>query len=158
MHEAPPFTVDSARFDELADVLQVQKLAFAREAERTGDWQLPALVQTLEELQDDFASMRIIVARAGAEVVGSVRARIDENACAQVGRLVVRPDWQKRGVGSALLREIEAALPEARTFRLFTEERSLDNIRLYERNGYAIYARRRESDKVSFVLMEKLRP
>jgi ribosomal protein S18 acetylase RimI-like enzyme len=77
----------------------------------------------------------------GGRLVGSVRARVDGDTC-HIGRLVVVPDLQGRGIGRRLMAEVERrhAARVAR-FALFTGERSAANLRLYHRLGYREYAR-----------------
>ena len=56
-----------------------------------------------------------------------------------VGRLMVAPDLQGRGIGRVLLEAIEAAAPdEATGYSLFTGALSARNIRLYQKAGYRL--------------------
>ncbi len=74
----------------------------------------------------------------GTRIVGAVRVR-EDGPVLRVGRLSVAPDQQGRGVGTALLAAAEAlAGPGAHTVSLFTGEASVENVRLYERCGYAV--------------------
>ena len=54
-----------------------------------------------------------------------------------------------------LLNEIEKYYPGKR-YELFTSTRSVDNIRLYEKNGYRIFDRKEIDAELVFVYMEKL--
>ena len=47
-----------------------------------------------------------------------------------------RPRVQRRGIGSALLAAVEARFPDIEAFELFTGNRSVENLRLYDRHGY----------------------
>ena len=58
------------------------------------------------------------------------------------------------GYGTMLLSEIEKCFPDKR-YELFTSTRSLDNIRLYQKLGYMIFARKSVNDELEFVYMEK---
>ena len=116
------------------ELLTLQRAAFVTEAQLYGDPRLPALVETIEELIAAVQRGPALVARTGSRAVGSVRTRIEDGVL-HVGRLVVAPDLQGRGIGSRLLSASEAAtgLPRA---TLFTGARSLANLRLYRRHGY----------------------
>ncbi len=92
----------------------------------------------------------------GDRLVGSVRTREMDGAC-QVGRLIVSPQLQGRGIGTRLLRSVEAAFPLAERFELFTGSRSESNIRLYERLGYRRLREQLLSPAVTLVFMEKRR-
>jgi ribosomal protein S18 acetylase RimI-like enzyme len=67
--------------------------------------------------------------------VGSVRGRLEGDTC-HIGRLVVHPRLQRRGIGARLMREIEGRFPKARRYELFTGHLSEGNLRLYRRLGY----------------------
>jgi GNAT superfamily N-acetyltransferase len=151
------FVVENALLCDLPDVLALQRIAFEREALRYGDWSIPALVQSLDQLREEFSRLRVLVAREDGRIVGSVRAGLDAGGTAHVGRLVVSPDRQRRGIGGALLRAIEEACPEAVRFELFTGADSADNIRFYEQHGYRRFDTRRPSGKVPFAYMDKHR-
>ena len=73
-----------------------------------------------------------VVAEAGGLVVGyaSVTRRHLEN-------LFVDPGVQGRGVGAALLREVEARLPGVEPITLHCLQVNADARRFYERHGYA---------------------
>ncbi|UXY14587.1 GNAT family N-acetyltransferase [Chitiniphilus purpureus] len=137
-------------------ILALQRCAYQAEAQRYGDPALPPLTQTLDELEAEIAAGIVLKARIGTVLVGSVRARLVDGTC-RIGRLIVDPASQRRGIGSALLQAIEAACPQAERFALFTGSRSADNLRLYRRHGYQVNGEQVVSDKVTLVLLEKAR-
>lgn len=142
--------IGPAREEEAAAILAVQKAAYRSEAERNRDWTIPPLSQTLEEMRADIRALDVLAARSGDRCVGSVRARLDGEVC-HVGRLIVDPDWQGRGLGSRLLDAIQARFPQAREFALFTGERSTGNLAFYQKRGYRITRRERVSDALTLV-------
>ena len=117
------------------ELLTLQRAAYATEAQLYGDPNLPALVQSLDELRDELDVSRCTAAWDGPRLVGSVRSR-EVGGTLHVGRLVVAPDVQGAGIGTRLLVAAEAAtrLPSA---TLFTGSLSAANLRLYRRQGYA---------------------
>jgi len=78
-----------------------------------------------------------------------------KDATCYVERLIVDPPYRRRGIGTALLREIEAAHPAARRFELFTGHRSVNNLRLYERLGYRPFRQEVVNDRLTMVFLEK---
>ncbi|RBY96818.1 GNAT family N-acetyltransferase [Blastococcus sp. TF02-8] len=119
----------------VGELLTLQRAAYATEAQLYGDPFLPALTQTLPELVAELSTGTCLGAWAGSRLVGAVRAREDGDTL-HVGRLVVAPDQQGRGIGTHLLRAVEEStgLPSA---ALFTGALSEANLRLYRRLGYA---------------------
>lgn len=142
---------------ELADaeeIIQLQRLAYQSEAERYNDWSLPALTQTVESLQTEFAQQIILKAVKDDEIVGSVRALMQQDIC-KIGRLIVHPKHQCQGIGSQLLRSVEASHGHASLFELFTGSKSLDNICLYQKHGYAVSHKKHLSPGLELVFMQK---
>lgn len=156
--EAPPFPqrIERAGIGDAPAILALQKLAYESEARLYGDWSLPPLTQSLESLREEFVASCVLKAVDGSRLVGSVRAREVDGAC-HVGRLIVTPDMQGCGLGTCLMRSVEAAFPAARRFELFTGSRSEGNIRLYERLGYRRLREQVLSPAVTLVFMEKWR-
>ena len=120
--------------DAAGELLTLQRAAHVPEAQLYDDVRLPALVQTLDELADELTRSSCLAARAGSRLVGAVRAQ-ERDGVLRVGRLVVAPDLQGRGVGTRLLLAAERTTPLARA-TLFTGARSTANLRLYRRHGY----------------------
>ena len=87
----------------------------------------------------EFATHVIVKACVDTVIVGSVRAYAADGIC-HIGRLMVHPQWQRHGIGTALLGHIEAQFRSVERFQLFTGARSTENIRLYQRLGYTISA------------------
>ncbi|MFJ1754551.1 GNAT family N-acetyltransferase [Kitasatospora sp. NPDC088134] len=150
--------IAAARPEEAEQVLKLQYLGYQSEAELYGDWTLEPLTQTLESLRAEFAEHRVLVARLGDEVVGSVRGWVDENGVGRIGRLVVHPRMQRHGLGRRLLEALEAQLAEdgaSGGFELFTGHRSLGNLRLYRKLGYRETEVREVSRRLSIVTLAK---
>ncbi|GFO63471.1 GNAT family N-acetyltransferase [Geomonas paludis] len=140
--------------NDAAEILALQKTAYVSEAAIYQDWSIPPLTQTLEELADSFSVNTVLKAVEDGRIVGSVNGRMSKGRCL-IGRLMVHPERQGRGIGAALMRAIEGAFPEASCYRLFTGERSDSNIRLYRKLGYEIYARKEVPGSFAIVFMEK---
>jgi GNAT superfamily N-acetyltransferase len=154
--EPSPFRIAYATLDDAEEILALQKLAYESEARLYNDWTLPPLTETLASLLDEFAASVFLKAMEGDRLVGSVRAHQSEGLC-QIGRLIVQPQCQGRGVGTMLMRHIESAFPQARVFELFTGSRSEGNLRLYERLGYRRACEKVLSPAVTLVFLEKRR-
>lgn len=132
----------------------LQRIAFEVEAMRYDDWSIPPLTQTLEALADEFREFTVLKAIAEGQLVGSIRARVNRDVC-EIGRLMVHPSFQRRGIGARLLQAIEGACSEAVRFELFTGSKSESNIRLYQHAGYCITRSQPQSPRVSIVYLKK---
>lgn len=137
-------------------ILELQRLAYRSEAVLYDDFGIPPLTQTLGSLQQDIAGQTVLKAVRGGVLVGSVRALEQERIC-HVGRLIVHPDHQRQGIGTALMRAIESHFPNAAAFELFTGHRSAGNLRLYERLGYHAVRQEPVSASLTLIYLRKIR-
>jgi GNAT superfamily N-acetyltransferase len=147
-------TIETAVPADAAEILALQKLAYRSEAELYEDWTIPPLTQTLDSLRNEFLSATVLKAMLGEHIVGSVRAKAVGEAC-EIGRLVVHPDHQGQGIGSALLKRIEAMFDGIARYELFTGSRSEGNLRLYQRHGYSIVRVQDVSPTLSMTFLAK---
>ena len=69
-------------------------------------------------------------------IIGSIRGSLDAQETCYVGRVIVHPDRQNKGLGARILLAIEDAFPTAKRFELFTSTRSERNLYLYQKMGY----------------------
>lgn len=137
----PVSPIDPLRLgaSDAGEILTLQRAAYVTEAQAHDDLSMPPLIQTLDQLRAELVEPAVTAwgVRENGRLVASVRVRLTDSATAEVGRLVVAPDRQGSGLGTALLLAAEARLQNAvTTVRLFTGERSHANLRLYERLGY----------------------
>ncbi len=123
-----------ARPEDAGELMTVQRAAYLSEARLHESFELPPLSETADEIRAAIATDVVLKALAGTRIVGSVRGRVADGT-GYIGRLAVAPDVQGQGIGTRLLKAIEAEL-DAPRYELFTGPRSEPNIRLYERLGY----------------------
>ena len=87
-------------------------------------------VETLEEVETQYEQGIVLkMTNSDGKIIGSVRA-YEEDGTVYIGKLMVHPDYQKKGYGTRLILSIEKLFPRKR-YELFTSTRSLENIRLY---------------------------
>ena len=148
-------SIIQAEAKDAADILALQKVAYQGEAKLNNDWTIPPLTQTLPEIEAEFETKIFLKAVNGDKIIGSVRAFLDSGTC-HIGRLIVFPEYQGKGIGTRMMEKIEAAFPNAKRFELFTGTKSAHNIRLYKRLGYRECREMDLSPKVRLVFLEKL--
>jgi ribosomal protein S18 acetylase RimI-like enzyme len=139
-----------------AAIHELQRLAYRSEAELYGDWSIPPLVELLAATELAVAEMLVLKATISGRIVGAVRGRLESDTC-HVGRLIVHPEAQGRGIGTQLMRALEEATPAARRYELFTGERSARNLHLYAKLGYRKFRTAPLSPQVTLVFLEKRR-
>ena len=112
-------TIKRATEEDLKEILALQYIAYQSEAELFQSTDIPPLKQTIGEVLEEFHKGIILKAMdENGSIVGSVRA-YSENGTAHIGKLMVHPEMQNRGLGARLLSEIEQQYPNQR-YELFT--------------------------------------
>ena len=144
-----------ADLEDIIEILILQKLAYQSEARIYNDWAIPPLLQTAEEIQDEFGTHMFLKAVSESSIVGSVRARVTKNTC-HIGRLIVHPKWQGLGIGTRLMTEVELMYRDVSRFELFTGSNSIRNLHLYHKLGYQEFRREPLGSKVELVYLEKV--
>ena len=156
--EIAEIAIVPAREEWAEELLALQRLCFHPEAALSGDFTIPPLTQTLEELVEDMRRKTVLALRVGDRLMGSVRAYLDGETC-EIGRLMVHPELQGQGLGRRLMAEIETAFAApGRRYHLFTGHLSARNLALYGKLGYLEYKRERYSPRLVVVFLEKFRP
>jgi len=145
--------ITEALSDDLPEILQLQRQAYVSEAELVGSYDIEPLQQTLAGLQQDFAKGNVLKAVTEGKIIASIRAFVEGNTV-YVGKLMVQPDWQNKGLGGRLLRAIEDFYPQMR-YELFTSSKSVKNIYLYEKIGYKEFQRKQISSDLQMIFLEK---
>ena len=146
--------IERAMISDTEEILVLQKLAYRSEAEIYNDFNIPPLVQTLESIEKDFENQYFLKAVMDGKIIGSVRAYTKEGTC-YIGRLIVHPDFQNRGIGTDLMNEIERIFNTCRRFELFTGDKSERNLYFYQKLGYKIFKKAKITDQTMVVYLEK---
>ncbi len=135
-------------------ILALQKLAYRSEAEIYNDFNIPPLVQTLESIQKDLEDQFFLKVMMDGRIIGSVRAYAKEDTC-YIGRLIVHPEFQNRGIGKKMMDEIEKIFNHCNRFELFTGDKSERNLYLYQKLGYKVFKTAKITDQTTIVYLEK---
>jgi len=118
-----------------AAIADLTHRAFASQCELYGIADLPPMADTADSVRAAMIGGIVLVALDGAQIVGAVRGELREGVC-HIGRLVVEPTAQRRGIGRSLAMSIEMHFPAAERFEIFTGHRSAAPLRLYESLGF----------------------
>ncbi|HEX9093943.1 MAG TPA: GNAT family N-acetyltransferase [Coriobacteriia bacterium] len=158
MTDPTDIRVVSALPGDARTILAIQRLAFAPAATRYSIPDLPPLVETREQVETAIRGSVVLKAvDATGRILGAVRGE-DRDGCVYVGRLVVDPAEQRRGVATLLMTELEDRFPEARVFELFTGNVNEPGMGLYLKLGYTECRRESVTDLLEVVYLSKPGP
>ena len=155
----PQNEIHQATGGDLQAILNLQYLAYQSEARLLDNGAIPPLRETLPEVEEQFRTGLFLKAIDGATLIGSVRGHA-LGGTFFIGKLMVHPDHQGKGLGKRLLAEIERramALPIKR-YELFTSDKSAHNLRLYEKMGYVRFKEQTVAPGLHLVYLEKQCP
>ena len=144
----------TAGINDAPEILALQKLAYRSEADIYNEYSIPPLLQTLDEIEADFQQQVYLKAVVGGKIIGAVRGYLKDDTC-YIGRLIVHPDHQNKGIGTRLLDEIEAFFNQAARYELFTGEKSEKNLYLYQKRGYRVIKTQLLTERVRLLFLEK---
>jgi predicted N-acetyltransferase YhbS len=114
-------------------ILDIQRIAFGEYAGiyKASGW----TTETLENLRRDAEEKKILVAEWNGSVVGSVRFWTVGGVCV-IRLLSVHPDYQGKGIGKALMQEVEKLVSDAHKLYVCTMLRTSRNIAMFLTLGY----------------------
>lgn len=146
------------QFEDLGEILNLQKLSYISEAEVADDYNIEPLHENLKDVQDSFNDCDIFLKAVNDEgkIIASVRGKeLDETLL--IEKLFVSPDYRNLGLGGIILDEIERK-SNARRAELFTSSVSPKNIYFYKKQGYSPFKKEYiegYAEKFQFLFFEK---
>lgn len=146
--------IGKAEKGDLQEILDLQYLSYQSEAKLFNSTDIPPLKQTLKDVITEYDQGIILKATSlNNEIIGSVRS-YEKNDTVYIGKLMVKPSMQGKGIGTKLLNAIEKEYKDKR-YELFTSTKSIKNIDLYTRQGYKIFKEKKITEELTFVYLQK---
>jgi ribosomal protein S18 acetylase RimI-like enzyme len=133
------------------DILVVQQAAYRQESLLIDYPNLPPLEETLEDIRD---SRETFLAYYTENKLTGVLSYDIENETLTITRLVVHPDFARRGIGQSLLKEV-LRHPAVKHFVVGTAEKNIPAIKLYKKHGFTITQKQTLPDGLVLVRLEK---
>jgi predicted N-acetyltransferase YhbS len=147
-------TISPAILEDAPTMLDLQRRAFAEEGRRSRSQDIPPLTELLDAIIEHIHQQTALIARDNGKIIGTIRGIVKGRVCT-VRALAVDPANQGHGIGSALLKALERALPDVAQFDLTTNTVMEGNVPFYERHGYRVTGLTRYSELVTLAQMTK---
>jgi ribosomal protein S18 acetylase RimI-like enzyme len=147
--------IETATEQGLESILQLQKKAFYGQALIYNDFNLPPLMQTIEDLKEEFRLKTIYKVEQDGKIIASIRCYIKDNTL-YLEKLIVDPDFQNRGIGTKIMTEIEKKYSSSvNRYALFTGHKSKKNLHIYNKLGYREIRQETIADDLKLIYLEK---
>ncbi|QMV40041.1 GNAT family N-acetyltransferase [Cohnella cholangitidis] len=146
--------ISKAEITDLNPILNLQYEAYQSEAEIYQDYNIQPLKQSISELEEEYKLGVILKATYHSEIVGSVRATVEDGIC-KIGKLIVKPEFQNQGIGKKLMNEIEKFYSEVKQIELFTGHKSLKNLEFYKNRGYQKFKEVEVNESLILIYLRK---
>lgn len=131
-----------AALSDAGEILTLQRACWVQEALDNEMLDIPALHESYDVVLASMDDWDYYVVRVAGRLVGAVRGKLATHhgePVWDIGRVMVAPDLQGRGLGRLLLEHIQAVAPaQAASYVLFTGARSTANQRMYKKAGFSL--------------------
>lgn len=135
---AQNYRIEIATIDDLPELMSLQKRAFKPVADKVGWSDIPQMVDTLDASIDAFGEDTILkMLSDDNRIIGSVRGNVKDGSL-YIGRLMVDPEYQGRGLGRMLQRKLESMFQFSREW-LCSYVKDVETYRFYQRDGFVEY-------------------
>jgi tRNA (guanine37-N1)-methyltransferase len=126
---------------DLPELVVLTRACWVPEAAASGTFDFPPFTDGVPELTASLSEWTTYVWRAAGRLVASIRVRRDpeDDRVWQLGRFMVAPDLQGRGIGQEILTFAESLAPrDVSTIWINTGRVSERNIRIYRKAGFRL--------------------
>lgn len=135
------FIIRQAEESDAESVYRILQQAFREYAQITGQTQLEALRETVDDVRKEIAEKVVFIAVIDDEIVGTVRLDIQEDK-AYLSRFAVGHDSRNIGIGKALMNAVDKYLISkgVREVNLHTASKHTVLMRFYYGRGFFVEA------------------
>jgi len=143
-----------ATIQDVPELLELQHQTFGPQCIELGWEDAPPMTESLEQAYEDFAQyMTLKVQNDEGRIIGSIRGNVTEGSL-YMGRLMVLPEYQRRGIGKQLFGEIQRLLVHNRAW-LCTCKQVPAPYEFYLREGFRPFKNEIVGPGLTWVYMEK---
>ncbi|UAL50567.1 MULTISPECIES: GNAT family N-acetyltransferase [Metabacillus] len=134
------------------EVLNVQLPSYKVEAEIIDFYEIPPLkdtVETLLQCSETFFGYYI-----SEELCGAISIKVEKDVM-DIHRLIVHPNYFKKGIAKMLLDFIESHIEGIETIIVSTGSKNTPAVNFYEKNGFSKIGETRVNERLSLTSFKK---
>ena len=140
--------------DEVAlEVLDLQKVSYAIEAKLINYFNIPFSHQEVEDLKK--SDEIFLGCTEDNRLIGVLSYEKNKEGNIEIGRLVVKPNAFRKGVGTRLVKEIDLNEPNAKIINITTAKANYPSIYLFQKLGYLLTEEFETNDGLAMVRLTK---
>ncbi|MCQ2203608.1 MAG: GNAT family N-acetyltransferase [Bacteroidales bacterium] len=148
------YRIETATIDDMKELLELQKRAFKPVAETLKCEEIPQMMDTLENCIAEFGKDTILkMLSDDNKIIGSVRGNVNDGSL-YIGRLMIDPKYQGKGLGRKLQRKLESMFDYKREW-LCSYINDTNTYNFYKRDGFVEYDKYEVVNGVMAAHMEK---
>ncbi len=149
------YRIDIASKEDLPELLSLQKRAFEPVAEKVSWKDIPQMTDTIDNCIAEYGKETILKMLADdGSIIGSVRGYVEDGSL-YIGRLMVDPAYQGKGLGRVLQRKLESMFQFRREW-LCSYVDDVATYDFYHRDGFVEYDIYEVGNGVMAAHMEKV--
>ena len=146
--------IELATIQDVPALLDLQRKAFGPLCEELGWKDAPPLTESLEHSYEEFERCTTLKVQNDERlIIGSVHGNVTDGSL-YIGRLMVLPEYQQKGIGKLLFREIQSRLPHNRAW-LCTCQQVRPTYEFYLREGFKTYKSEEVGPGLTWEYLEK---
>lgn len=103
--------ITTASKNDVKEIFSLQKKAFEPVAKKINCYDIPQMKDTLDDVINTFNKTTTLkMLSDNGDIIGSINGQINDGVL-HIGRLMVDPDYQHKGLGKMLLHHLENMMP-----------------------------------------------
>jgi enterochelin esterase-like enzyme len=147
--------IEIATKKDVPALMELRHKAFGPLCKALGIEEKPTTKNSIKEAYEVFDMCTTLkVKNNEGAIIGAVQGNITEDLL-YIGNLMVLPEYQRRGIGKHLLREIQRMMPHKRAW-LYTCQNVDTTYSFYQREGFSTFEKEQASSGLTWAYMEKL--
>ncbi len=134
------FEIRFATNEDVEDVINITREAFALYKERAGAKSVDALAETYEDVINDINNKLVFIVVAENEKIGCVRVEIKDDKTAWLTRFAVKVNSHNNGIGKKLLARVDEVMREngVKSISLYTASEVKSLMNFYTGCGFSL--------------------
>ncbi|WP_043932871.1 GNAT family N-acetyltransferase [Bacillus sp. EB01] len=144
--------INITRKDIAQEVLDIQLPAYMTEAKLIDFYEIPTLNDTVETLRQ--CGERFCGYYENGSLCGAISYKLISETV-DIHRLMVHPDYFRKGIANQLLAYLEERNPDADSLVVSTGSGNTPAIRFYEKHGFQRIGERKVADNLKIALFRK---